>query len=70
MMIIIIKKQTLRSRIESREENTLKMVTLWDQIAESKARNKTKEVYIMGVKVLKMESNERGNGNPRVDDCV
>lgn len=70
MMIIIIKKQTLRSRIESRKENTLKMVTLLDQIVESKARNKTKEVYIMGVKVLKMESNERGNGNPRVDDCV
>lgn len=46
------------------------MVTLLDQIVESKARNKTKEVYIMGVKVLKMESNERGNGNPRVDDCV
>lgn len=46
------------------------MVTLLDEIDESKARNKMREVYIMGVKVLKMESNERGNGNPRVDDCV
>lgn len=69
-MIIVIKKQTLRSQIELREENTLKTVTLLDQIDESKGRNKTKEVYIMGVKVLKMESKERVNGNPRVDDSV
>lgn len=46
------------------------MVTLLDEIDESKGRNKTKEVYIMDVKVLKMESNQRVNGNPRVDDSV
>jgi len=46
------------------------MVTLLDEIDESKGGNKMKEVYIMGVKVLKMESNERVNGNTRVDDCV
>lgn len=46
------------------------MVTRLDQIIESNGRNKMKEVYIMGVKVLKMESNERVNGNPRVDDSV